>query len=305
VARFLESAGLDTLYSLPGSQVLPIWDGLSERMRLIVPRSERAGSFMAEGYARAGQRPAVVINTLGPGVANELVGFASARASQAPVVSICPFQPPRKRERIAEVFQGLDHPELFAPFSKWTKVVDTAGELGPALAAAFDAALSSPCGPVRVEISFPLLFERAGFSRDQLAKPLPAPGVQGLCCVSETVASPLPPGLAERVAAQRGRLLAPGIGEAGHAIPFALGAKLASSELPVVVVTRTCFLLQHLDSLVLARSHGVPVRLVGPAGVGLDRIASSFSLERIDDASAAPWERLTSGERGLFVACTG
>jgi thiamine pyrophosphate-dependent acetolactate synthase large subunit-like protein len=298
VARFLDAAGIDTLFSLPGSQVLPIWDGLSERVRLVVPRSERAGAFMAEGFARASGGPAVIMNTLGPGVANELVGFASARASQAPVVSICPFQPQAKRERMAEVFQGLDSPQFFAAFSKWTKVVDSEAELGGALADALREALSPPPGPVRVEISFPILFARASFGGHTAAARFEPPGA-GSICVLETAIGEPPPDLG---AATR---LAPGIGEAGNAIPFALGAKLARRQQPVVVVSEVRFLLQHMDSLALAASHGIAVRLVGSKAGVLEQVARAFSLELQEPGEGAAWTRPSQGDRELVVVCSG
>ncbi len=271
VASFLQEAGISTVFSLPGSQLLPIWDALDERrIRLVVPRSELSGAFLAEGFARASGSPAVIMNTLGPGVANELCGFASARMSEAPVVSISPFQPANKRERIAEVFQGLDHPRFFLPFSKWTRVVERAVDLGPALRSAVESALTPPRGPVRVEIAFPILFHRERVERTGVTARAQPVSARGTIHVRES-----PDSAASAV-------LSPGIGEPGHAIPFALGAKLACADSPVVVATETHFLLQHLDALVLARAQGVAVKLVAAPDARLDRVVRAFALERVD-----------------------
>jgi hypothetical protein len=118
-------------------------------------------------------------------------------------------------------------------------------------------------------------------------------------CVVETADEPPPSELREL------SLLAPGIGAAGNAIPFALGAKLARRQQPLVVVSERRFLLQHLDALALAASHQIPLRLVGPKSAGLEPIARAFSIELFDRGDGAVWKRLTGGDRGLFVACTG
>ena len=91
VAR-LEAHGVRLVISIPGSQVLPLWDALdrAEGIELLVPRSERSAGFIAEGYGLAKGMPAVVANTLGPGVANEAVALASAKLSESPVLYLAP-----------------------------------------------------------------------------------------------------------------------------------------------------------------------------------------------------------------------
>ena len=130
VATALEELGVRHVFSLPGSQVLPRWDAIDRhtQIEIVVPRTERSGAFMAEGYAQASGGPSLVMSTLGPGVANELVGLRSAQLSQAAVVSLGPYHPQAKRPRLRDVFQGLDHPSFVTGACKWNLVVDRPGD---------------------------------------------------------------------------------------------------------------------------------------------------------------------------------
>jgi len=269
VALRLGELGIDHVLSLPGSQVLPIWDAIDRRttIDIVVPRSERCAAFMAEGYGRARGLPCVLMSTLGPGVANELVGIQSAQMGSAPVLCITPSHPPRKQPRLAEVFQGLDHHRLFAGICKRNLVVesDDAQALTSAIDRAYEACLAPPCGPVRLDISFPLLFQRRGYRTSAAPAPPPAQRAPQLLVISEAPAMPDAPllnALGIEALPSGAELLSPGIGEPGFGLPFAVGAKLACPNLPVVLLTERDMLLDELGSLAVASQHGVAVQLI-------------------------------------------
>ena len=68
VVDCLEAAGAQAVFGVPGIHALAIWDGLSTRdLRYIGMRTELAAGFAADGYARAGRRPGVLLTTTGPG----------------------------------------------------------------------------------------------------------------------------------------------------------------------------------------------------------------------------------------------
>lgn len=288
VLQTLDDLGLDLILSLPGSQVLPMWNNLGRRrsLRLVVPRSERAAAFMAEGYARTAGYPAVLMNTLGPGVANELGGLTSALLSRAPVLAVAPFQPPWKRKRMREVFQGLDSTAYFGGAVKRALVVDEAGQIPLVLTSAYRECLRSPAGPVRVDISYPLLFARAEARNHRASGSRPLPrGRKPLIFVQEAkrwddgglyrrlwdrykegIVSPAvtPP-------------LWPGVGEPGFALPFALGAKLAFPRARVAVATSQEWVVQNLDTLAVAAGEEISLQLLGPSP-RLARIAGAFGV---------------------------
>lgn len=120
----LVQAGIDTVYSIPGAQLLSVWDAIGRRndIQLIVPRSEWEGVELAIKYFQKHGKPAVVMNTVGPGVVNELPALFTAQLYKATVICISPAQPEYKRRRIDRVFQGLRDEEILGPWAVQTQL---------------------------------------------------------------------------------------------------------------------------------------------------------------------------------------
>jgi acetolactate synthase-1/2/3 large subunit len=78
------------VFGIPGGAVSPIFDAMQDRpgIRLIIPKHESQGAFMALGYAQATGKPGIVFTTAGPGFVNALTGLASANAEGCPVVCV-------------------------------------------------------------------------------------------------------------------------------------------------------------------------------------------------------------------------
>ena len=280
--------GVDLLVSLPGTQVLPLWEA-SDRgsaMRLVVPRSERSGGFIAEGYGLASGRPAVVANTLGPGVANELVAVASASRSNSPVLYLTPCQPQRKRARLDEVFQGLDHSAYMAGAARGQVLCDDSDALESSIDQALGAALGEPTGPVRLDVSFPIFFRRSPrLGATPLRKipsrpPLAAPGADLILALEDSsLAESL---LLDRVGlggGPRRRAVHPGIDSPGSGLSFALGLRLGRPRSPVVIATTLEGLLGQLGVAVVANSQRV--------GLTFAALETSSSAATVRDAAAA------------------
>src|SRR5262245_14312026 len=73
------SAGVGTVFVLPGGPISPIHDALMDRkdMRVITTRHESGAMFAACGYAHTSGRLGVAAVTSGPGVLNAMTGLAS------------------------------------------------------------------------------------------------------------------------------------------------------------------------------------------------------------------------------------
>ena len=69
VVDCLRREGVAHVFGIPGTMNLPILDVLRDtpEIRFILTRHEQGAAFMAYGYARALNRPAVVTATEGPG----------------------------------------------------------------------------------------------------------------------------------------------------------------------------------------------------------------------------------------------
>lgn len=280
LVRTLSCLGIRHIFSISGSQVLPVYDSIPRVKggpRLVVPRSETHAAFMAEGFGQAAGFPAAVMSTLGPGVANECVGLYSASLSRSPLLSIAPYQPPYKYNRIEEVFQGLDHPAFLGPVCKKTFLVNDRRELPSTIREALDAALEKPQGPVHVDISFPLLFKRSFFRAGRRPSRVGdgREARQGPIVVTETGKGPTHHEM------KTGDVLSPGV--RGFGIPFSLGVVLALQDRPVFVLTGAGSLMRHLDSLAVGVTHGIPLKILSLDGTD--------SAEDIADFYRIPYER--------------
>ncbi len=87
--KALESLNVDTIFGIPGGAILPLVDAMAEEgkaLSFIVTRHEAAAVHAADGYARAGGKPGVVLVTSGPGGTNVLTGLSTAMADSVPMV---------------------------------------------------------------------------------------------------------------------------------------------------------------------------------------------------------------------------
>ncbi|HEX6869164.1 MAG TPA: thiamine pyrophosphate-binding protein [Candidatus Limnocylindrales bacterium] len=88
IVEVLRSAGVDTVFGIPGIHTLPLYDALAGEpaIRHILTRHEQGAAFAADGYARVAGRPGVLTTTTGPGTFNTLAAFAEAWSDSSPIV---------------------------------------------------------------------------------------------------------------------------------------------------------------------------------------------------------------------------
>ena len=88
IVDVLESAGVDTVFGIPGLHTLELYDALAGRpsIRHILTRHEQGAAFAADGFARVTRRPGVLSTTTGPGTFNTLAAFAEAWSDSSPIV---------------------------------------------------------------------------------------------------------------------------------------------------------------------------------------------------------------------------
>ena len=142
-------------------------------IRQIGYRQENAGSYMADGYARATGKVAVVTAQNGPAATLLVPGLAECLSASIPVVALVQDVGPGTMDRNA--FQELDQLELFKGVSKWTRRVTTADRIEDYVDMAFTVAASGRPGPVVLLVSMELLAQpaeeavsaRGGTARDQ------------------------------------------------------------------------------------------------------------------------------------------
>ena len=143
--------GIDTVFGIPGTQNLAFLDALREtpEIRFILTRHEQGAAFMAYGFARARNAPAVVTATEGPGLTNLVTAIAAANKGNVPLISICGVQESAMRE--LDATQDLDQIPFMRPITKWAYSIPYPEKVQESVRKAFRVALTEPQGPTHIE----------------------------------------------------------------------------------------------------------------------------------------------------------
>ena len=91
LTRQLRSEGVDTVFALPGVQIMNAFDAFHahrDGIALIHTRHEQATTYMADGYAKVTGKVGVAMVVPGPGALNAAAGLGTAYASSSPVLLI-------------------------------------------------------------------------------------------------------------------------------------------------------------------------------------------------------------------------
>ncbi|MBT5811878.1 MAG: thiamine pyrophosphate-binding protein [Rhodospirillaceae bacterium] len=154
VARTLAEAGVRTVFTLSGNQIMPIFDAcIDVDIRLVHVRHEAAAVYMADAWAQITGEIGVALVTAAPGFANALSPLFSARGAESPVVLLSGDSPVAQLGHGA--FQELEQPDMSA---RVTKASFRAGaDIGFDIARAIRIARSGRPGPVHVALPFDLL----------------------------------------------------------------------------------------------------------------------------------------------------
>jgi acetolactate synthase-1/2/3 large subunit len=160
VARALAAEGVDTVFTLCGGHVMPIYEGCRlEGLRVIDTRHEQAAAHAAEAWGRVKRACGVAVATAGPGVTGTLTAVANSRVAQTPLLVIGGARPLAQAEQGA--LQELDQLSLFRPVTKWAALCTGTERIPEFVATAFRHALAQPRGPVYLELPMDVLFEEA------------------------------------------------------------------------------------------------------------------------------------------------
>src|ERR1700738_4351939 len=151
VFQLLRDFGLTTVFGNPGSTELPLFRDFPADFRYVLGLQESLALGMADGYAQATRRAALVNLHSAVGVGHAMGGIFTAYKNQTPLVitagqqarSILPFEP----------FLFSAHAtELPKPYVKWSCEPARAEDVPLAIARAYYTAMMPPRGPVLVSV---------------------------------------------------------------------------------------------------------------------------------------------------------
>jgi len=178
IARRLYEAGCRHAFGIPGGEVLALIAALDRAgIRFVLCKHENAGGFMAEGTHHATGAPALLVATLGPGVANLVNVVANALQDRVPMIVLSGCVD--AVDAVTYTHQLFDHRALLAPVTKASlTVVD--GAVDALIDKALAIALDGQPGPVHLDLPIAVATarqpERPPPRRAPVAPAAPAPG---------------------------------------------------------------------------------------------------------------------------------
>src|SRR5262249_57575670 len=126
LVRSLYQEGVRVVFGLPGVQLYGVMAALRDepRIRFVNTRHEQATSFMADGYARAGDSFGTALVVPGPGLLNAMSGLSTAYSASSPVLMISGQIPRDSIGRdIGLLHEVNDQQECIRPVTKWRRRV--------------------------------------------------------------------------------------------------------------------------------------------------------------------------------------
>src|SRR6266550_8761823 len=115
---FLRRRGMTTMFGNPGSTELPMLAEFPGDFRYVLGLQEAVVVGMADGYAQASGRPALVNLHTAPGVANAMGAIFNAQANHSPLVITAGQQVRAQMTRQANL-TNRDATRLPQPLVKW------------------------------------------------------------------------------------------------------------------------------------------------------------------------------------------
>jgi acetolactate synthase I/II/III large subunit len=151
--KTLDDLGVEYIFGYSGGAAIPIFDALEtvkSNIKFILARHEQGACHMADGYARATGKPAVVLVTSGPGAGNTITGLMTAQMDSVPMIVICGQQVTWMLGK--DAFQEADIFGITIPVVKHNYLVKKTNDLPRIAREAFHIATTGRPGPVLIDI---------------------------------------------------------------------------------------------------------------------------------------------------------
>ncbi len=160
----LKEAGVDTVFGIPSIHNIRLYEALRGEPSIhhILCRQEATAGNMADGYARAGNRLAVIAASTGPGTGYTVPAMQEAWGSSSPVLLITTnIHAPRIGKGLGVLHEMVDQDRLFETITKARFKVRPGDNLHDMTREAIRTALADRPGPVYLEVPTDLLMEES------------------------------------------------------------------------------------------------------------------------------------------------
>ena len=174
--KTLDSLGVEYIFGYSGGAAIPIFDALvtvKSNIEFVLARHEQGCCHMADGYARATGKPAVVLVTSGPGAGNTITGIMTAQMDSVPMIILCGQQVTWMLGK--DAFQEADIFGITMPVVKHNYLVKDSNDIPRIAREAYHISTSGRPGPVLIDL--PKDITQGPFSGD-MDPDLDLPGYQ-------------------------------------------------------------------------------------------------------------------------------
>src|SRR2546422_5807644 len=173
----LKQEGVEILFGNPGTTELPLMDALAvdKELRPLLGLQEAAVMAMADGYAQASGKLAVVNLHVAPGLGNAMGMLYDAQKAGSPILVTAGQH--EQTFNATEPILWADLPTIARPLVKWSSEVHRLADLPRLVHRAAKTALAPPTGPVFLSLPGDIL--RADGDIDLSAPTRVAPRLRG------------------------------------------------------------------------------------------------------------------------------
>jgi benzoylformate decarboxylase len=146
--ELLKQEGVQFMFGNPGTTELPLMDALAveDDLKYILALQEASVMAMADGYAQASGKLAVVSLHVTPGLGNAMGMLYDAQKAQSPILVTAGQHD--QDFNVTEPILWADLPTLARPLVKWSSEVHRHADLPRLVHRACKTALAPPTGPV-------------------------------------------------------------------------------------------------------------------------------------------------------------
>ena len=150
IGKRLYQEGCRRAFGIPGGEVLDLMEGLKNSgIEFFLTKHENSAGFMAEGGYHADGAPAILLATLGPGVANAVNVVTNALQDRVPMIFLTGCVD--ASDELTYTHQVFNHGELLKSVTKASiTVVD--GMVDVVIDKAVSIAMDGQPGPVHVDV---------------------------------------------------------------------------------------------------------------------------------------------------------
>jgi acetolactate synthase I/II/III large subunit len=151
--KTLDKLGIEYVFGYSGGAALPMFDALETvktNMKFVLVRHEQGAVHMADGYARATGKPAVVLVTSGPGAGNTVSGIMTAQMDSIPMIVLTGQTVSWMLGK--DAFQEADTFNITAPVVKHSYLVKNTNDLPRFAREAYHIATTGRPGVVLIDV---------------------------------------------------------------------------------------------------------------------------------------------------------